>query len=574
MRPVPRPQHLISAMIFIAVAILYGYQATYDTRLSESQVYMGASLLKNHDPSLFAADPVFGPSRLWQLHTPALQGIFDLVLIPTDFLDAALPFRILAGIIPLIFMVSMYVLLYRQCRNWSIAAFTSVLSSTIIYVIGSSYWGTGSLASVTPWTFCISVTPLIVVAFLRHIGQWHRLLVVFLLVGLMGNIHLAIAMNLCLVLVIVYLGRQRFAPKAWLPACSFLIVAALGAAPYGAYLLALRQSLNPTGAMASSALAAQAFDAADMFVLYPGVLKSVLNWVLVMAIVVIIPAVIVLASVERYRIRDMGVWVWFVVSVLIVALGLHGLCQFLAAMHNSAPPIIDLVQAGGLIMLPLYVMFSQALTNMFRLVRAHRIIVRLICAALMAVWMIPSDNLRVARYAMLDTATVYMDEQDKPHSVQRHHEAAYRHQELAAIARFAANSTPKDALFIIDVPAFRMLSRRSIVACAEDLNYLFYLTPAKLGDYLALLDKQKSLLHPPAGRANMMDIQQWAIQLHKQEPYAQAGQCYAVIEAGLVGEDNVPATTAIESPQWGRYYKVFRLDVSQTGPASTSIARN
>lgn len=560
MRPVPKPQHLLAALLFVAVAVLYGYQATSDARLSDSQAYLSASSLKYHDPSLFPADAIFGASRLWQVHSPALLGMLDLVLIPSGFSDMTLPFRILVAFVSLVYISSMYALVYRQCRNWSVAAFTAVLSSTVIYGVGSSYWGVGSLGSITPWAICISLMPLIVLAFLRHMHQWYRLLLVFVLTGLMGNIHLAAAMDLAAVLIFVYLGQRQFAPKAWLAAGSFALAALLGAAPFGAYLLALKQSLNPQDVTASAAVTAQAFEMADLAALYPGMLKAMLNWVMVMAIVLVIPAIVVLSKVERYRVRDMKVWVWFFAASLFVSLGIHGLLQALGAMRNSAPVIIDFVQAGSFIMLSLYVMFSQALTNLFRLVHEHRILVRLGCAALMAVWMIPSDNLRVSRYAVLDMATMYMDEQDKPRSIQRHHEAAQRREELEAIGHYAAVESPKDAVFIVrSAPSFRMVSRRSMVACPQDLVYLFYLAPAKLESYLDLLAAQERLLHPASGRADLGQIKQWASELSRQKAnYSQAGAWYVILDAEDAPEKE--SVGEILSSRWGRSYRLFRID--------------
>ena len=96
----------------------------------------------------------------------------------------------------------MYALLYRQTRSWSLSAFVAVLSSAVTYTLGRSYWGIGSLASITPPTLVLAVVPLIVLSYLRYERQW-RVLLVFAFIGVCGNLHLVTAANLTIVLLIV-----------------------------------------------------------------------------------------------------------------------------------------------------------------------------------------------------------------------------------------------------------------------------------------------------------------------------------------------------------------------------------
>lgn len=563
MRPVPRPRHVPAVLILVGVAALYGHLAGLDKRLSDTQVDIAAAALKDHRPDLFPQDPVFS-GRLWRFHTPVFLGLLKFALVPTAYSNLALPFRMLTAVVSLVYLLGAYGLMYRQCHSWSVSTFVAVLSSAVTYTLGQAFWGVGSLGSITPPTLCIAVTPIIVLSFL-HYGdpaavpsrQW-RLLWVFGFIGLLGNLHLVTAMNLTIILVIVHLGRQRFALRAWPVAVLGAACSLIAALPYALYYFALREATSPAGATIGYDQAFEAFRVAGLAVLYPDVLKSLLNWMLVVAVLVI-PAGAVLPRVERFRVHNLGFWVWFVLAGLFVAFVLQGLSQLIGLVREQAPPVIDFVQASSLVMLPLYVLFAQTLTNIFRLLRAHRAWVRLGCAALMAAWMIPSDNLRVARHMLLDTATAYMDEADKPRNVQRHHETAARRRELAAIGDWARRHSDPSAIFLVDRTEFRMLSHRAILAGSNDAKYIYYLAPWRLPDWMDRLKRQNKLLNPRAGdRADAEALRSFAQELAAREEFNAVRQWYAILHA-----EGAPQTGQILKPvpseQWGRHYRLYRL---------------
>lgn len=558
MRPVPKTQHLLAAMIFAAVAAVYAYLAMHDSRLSDSQIYIGTAALKHHDPSLYTHDPIFGDSQLWRFHTPALQGVLDLFLIPTNYLDVTLPFRLLTALVVLVYLGGMYGLLYRQTRSWSVSVFIAILSSTVIYTFGRSYWGVGSLSSITPWSMCNALVPLVLLTFLRHLDHWPRLLLIFGLVGVMGNLHPVVSMNLTLILLIAYLGYRRFAAGAWPVAIACGLAALMGAFPYAVYYyFGLRGSIGVAGGTVSTAAVYEAFRISNLTLFYPDMLKSLLNWLLLSVVVLLVPAVVVLLRVERYRVRDMAIWVWFIIATLLISLGLHGTSQIIGSVSHGAPPVIDFIQASALIMVPLYVLLAQAVTNLFRLVPSHRNLLVLGCVALAALWMVPSDNLRVARYAVLDTATMFMSEADKPPSIQRHHEFSARTAELSAIAS-AANQTPVDAVYITDITEFRFLARRSVAACPDDVKYLYYLAPQRLGDWLARIARQKRLVHPANRRLNGQAVAQFVQEMQRGGDFVKAKHWYLILDAEIT-LDEPGKLRQITSNQWGRYYCLYRL---------------
>ena len=150
MRPIPQNRHLLAVAILVAAAALAGYLAMHDSRLSDSQVNIAAAALKRHDPGLFQHDPIFGSSRLWLFHTPAYQGMLELILVPTDYKDPLLGFRVGAAVQTMLLLCGMYALLFWQTRSWSVSVFIAVLSTRLIEMPGGGFWGSGPLESVTP----------------------------------------------------------------------------------------------------------------------------------------------------------------------------------------------------------------------------------------------------------------------------------------------------------------------------------------------------------------------------------------------------------------------------------------
>ncbi len=575
MRPGPRAQHLIAVLIFAIYASAMGYLAMRETRLSDTQAYMATAALKYNDQSLYPSDPIFGDSKLWKFHTPAMQKVLNLVLRPTGYADVTLPFRVLAGAMVLVYLINMYALLFYQCRSWSVACFTAILSTAVIYTVRRSYWGIGSLTSVTPWALALALVPLLVLLYLKYCQDWPRVVLVFAAIGLVGNVHLVLAMTLALILGIVYIARHRFRPGAWLVAGLCGLAALIAALPYARYYFQLRSTFLPAGIQTPVSVAHETYRLSDFLILYPGMLLDILGWVTLVVLVLVIPAVVVFWRLERYRVRDMSFWMWFIGGALLVGLGLHGASQLVGYMAGTAPPVIDFAQALTLIMLPLYVMLAQALTNLFRLAPTHRLVLRLGCAAVMAGWLIPSDNFRLVRGAVMDSATMTMPEAEKPRSVQRHHEDFLRNKEMDAIAYWAREKTSRSTVFITDDLDFRMHSRRSVAICPKDDKYLYYLAPWRLEHWLKMMNRQKQLLHRPEGQAEAGVIRTFVEDLRAEDTFSNAGEWFIVIDA-----DKTPAQLGplepVKSPQWGRYYGLFRVNLAgplpPTSKPSTSKA--
>ena len=119
MRPVPRSRHLVALAIFVAVAALYAYLAATDYRMDDEQFHLATAALRREKPELLRTDLIYGRSRMWQAHPPMFLAILETILSPSDYRDLTLPFRILVGILTLVYLCGMYALLRRQCRRYS-----------------------------------------------------------------------------------------------------------------------------------------------------------------------------------------------------------------------------------------------------------------------------------------------------------------------------------------------------------------------------------------------------------------------------------------------------------------------
>jgi len=366
-------------------------------------------------------------------------------------------------------------------------------------------------------------------------------------------------MNLTLVLLIVYLGCNRFALSAWPIALGCALSALIGAMPYALYYLVLRVTMATAGAHVEAEAIHRAFEIAELAVLYPDVLKSMLNWLAWAGLFAIIAAA-VLSRLERLRMRDLGFWIWFAAGVLFVATVLHGLSQAVGRFTMGIPPVLGFIDASRLVMLPIYVLVAQGLTNITRLIRWHPRLLRWVFAAMAVAWMISSDNVRVARHAAWEVATVLMDEEDKPRPVRRHRRLRERSAELAAIGRWAQEHTDKNAIFVTDKEEFRVLGRRSIVVSREDARTLYYLAPWQLAQMMSRVEQQGRLLRPGDDRFEA-DSLKFIQDLDARKEYQGVGEWYVILPRRVSSEKSDPLVLIPASPEeaWGRHNRVYRL---------------
>ncbi|MDP7162394.1 MAG: hypothetical protein QF577_05125 [Phycisphaerae bacterium] len=573
MKAVHKPRHAAAVLILLGVAGAYGFLGRYDRHLGGDQVRLATVAVKDHNPTLYGYDPVYGPAGPWRGHSPLFQAMLKLAMVPTGYQDLSLPFRAMVPVMVLVHLLGMYALVYRQCRSWSVSVFIAVLSSTVTVTLGGWVWGAGTPAMVTPAGLCQSLWPVVVLGFLAAVdagtgrrgskfdphrarvglGRW-KLPAVFACIGLLGNVNLPAAMNMVLVLVAVYLVGRRFSPRAWPMAIGCVLVAAAAAAPQAGYLIVLRYSPGQ-GGYASLATVFKALGEAKLPVLFPMVAGALMDWLLVCAVLIIVAGA-VLIRLERFHSPNVGLWLGMLATAVVISVGLTGLAQLVAMLLGRGPVVVDFVQAAPLAMLPLYVLAAQTLTNLFRLSRRGRM-PRWACAALMVVWMVPAENLRVARHQVYEWGTAFMAAEDKPVRMQKRGERIRRGAELRRMAQWARHNTPVDAVFIVDSDEFRMWSRRSIVA-GHDVRWVLYLAPWRLERWMARSERQRRMLRPPVGKADTEALRRFTGDLASEPPWKNVKHWYVVLRGEVAPEES--AWLEYMRPQgWGKHFVLGRV---------------
>jgi len=576
MKPLHKPRHFIAVMILALTAGVYGYLAMYDTRLDAAQVRLATVAMKDHSPGLYPHDPVFCDSGLWRGHAPLFLAAMKVVLEPTGYEDLTIPFRVMSPLLTLVFLLGMYALIYRQCLNWSVSVFVSILSTTVTPGPGNAAWGMGPVATITPTGVCIAFLPLLVIAFLRHWDHHSRpeylsrrgpgrLLAVFAFVGLLGNIELGMSMNIALVLAVTYLAGRRFSLRAWPVAGACLLVSAAAAAPQFGYIMSLRYAML-TQAAPPASVALEALNQGGLRALFPILAGDIIDWTLTCSILIAI-SIAVLFRLDRFEARNLGFWLLMFIASLGVTILAQGLTQLSAVLTGRGPIVIDFARAAALAMLPLYAFSSQTLSNLFRLSRRGHTL-RWGCVGLTAIWMLPSDNLRVVRHWGYETGTALMEEQDKPLRLRKRLRRVQSRREMQNIARWARNNTDPDDIFIADNGEFRMLSRRSMIA-VDDVRWVFYITPGDLADWSIRTGELRKMLRAAGGKADAEAIYLFASDPMNSTTWRRAKNWYAIIDSDAhPGSDRFET---VSNPGWGEHWSLVRI-IRKDSPATPTTA--
>jgi len=562
-------------MILFATAGFYGYMAMYDTRLDDSQVRLATVAMKDHNPLLYPHDPVFREGGLWLGHPPLFLGAMKMVLVPSAYSDPTLPFRIMAPVLTLLFLLGMYALIYRQCLNWSVSVFIAILSTTVTHGPGEVSWGMGPLAVVTPTGFCLALLPLILIAFLRcwdhhkrpeHLarrGPW-RLLAVFASIGLLGNIELGMSMNIALVLAATYLAGRRFELRAWPIAGACLLAAVAGAAPQFGYVMSLRYAMFTESAPAAPVIF-EALEQGGLRALFPNLAGDIVDWTLSCSPLIVL-SIAVLFRLDRFEARNLQFWLVMFIASLGVAIIAQGLTQLSAELTGRGPIIIDFARAVPLAMPALYAFSAQTLSNLFRLSRRGHTL-RWVCVGLTAIWMLPSENLRVVRHWGYEIGTSFMVEQDKPLRLRKRMRRIQRRAELQNIAHWARENTAVNDIFIADDTEFRMISRRSMIA-GDDVRWVFYLAPNRLPDWIRRNGELRKMLRSSRGKADAEAIYFFALDPRHATRWKSAENWYAVINSDA--DPKSDRFEIISGDGWGKHWCLVRIIRPKIRTAATS----
>ena len=569
MRPTPTRRHPLAAALFLVIVAGNTVLTFRQPDVPDAQANMLTEVFKSDDPLLYLHDDVFsmgGPGAPWQLHLPVYRRLVGWAVHAVGRDDPVNALRLIGAGCSLIYLVCMYLLLYRQTHS-SVVAMVVAVMSMAVFSTRRPYWGIGPIFAVTPAAVALCVVPLLVLFMANSLGRW-RAVGVFFLAGVLGNVHLPSAVNLVAVLAIVVVAMGRGRLRAWGMVLAGAAAAAAGASGTLVYYAVTARAAGVTLTEMPMSQVDEVLQLAGVYVLYPAVLIHTLRWLPMAALLAMPPVVLSLAG--RYRFRELRFWLWFLAAAMAVAFGAHGLSQLAGKLLGVRPPVLEFFQALGLAMLALYVLLAQALVQLIRMTQTRRAWAHAAVAAAAVIYVGASLNAESLRHMLRDGIThVARTPALSPDRERRQQQA-----ELQAIASWSAGATPDEALFVTDHARIRMRARRAISCCAADVPYLYHLAPARLGEWADRLRRQRALLKPPQGvQADAERIVAFADALWRQRGYA-PGPTYVVISAEAAPAPT-PRLVHVPSPGqgWGRQWRLLQVlpDVPDA-PASPPAA--
>ena len=148
-----------------------------------------------------------------------------------------------------------------------------------------------------------------------------------------------------------------------------------------------------------------------------------------------------------------------------------------------------------------------------------------------------------------------MDEAHKPARVQELAERKRKADELKALAGWARGNTDLRAMFLTDSGTFRMLARRSIYACSDDVRPFYYLAPQLLPKWTGQVLAQYRWLGGPIDESAIVnDVDK----LTKTHPFRDVPEWYVLLPT-RPGLGNLRQLRPVTSQAWGRYWQVYQV---------------
>jgi len=551
-------KHILSVTIFLLIASVSGAIAWSSEDVSDEQILLSTAAMKRHQSGLLNEDFAFGDlyaqGQLRQIHTPVFLSAMDLVLVPTEFADLALPFRLLTAPMVFIFLCGMYTLLYSQCKSRTASTFIAILSLRIVGVAGIWEWGLGTLESSTPQGLVLAISPWLLYAYVRNRHKT-EVVFVFMSIGLCANIAAIPALNLAVVLLFVQLLGNRFRPMAVFTTVASAAACVLGALPYLLFYFALRETVSMRIPLppASYETARIALDVCRQRILYPQLLSSLLSWLLHL-VVLAIPTALLLWRPEPMLRRRIRLWVWISATALVLGLLGQGVSQLVGYGRGSAPLLLDLIQATVWAMPAVYILAAHGVTHLLHLLPKYTGVLQWLCITFLLLWFLPSDNIQPVRHKLYEWTTRFLKEDDKPMRLQELKERQARADEFAAIATWARQNSDPNSVFVTPERGFRMQSRRSVYASPTDVRMVYLLASGLLEHYADRLAEQARWTSMAAPTdATLHEIRTIA----QHPPYQGTAPWYLILPVRPLS--HTPSIKPIANPNWGRHWRLFQI---------------
>lgn len=557
MRPVPSPKHMPSIVILIAASLLAGYLAWHDDSITDDQVHILTALRANG--SNYAGDSLYdghiAGGEFRHMYSPAFTSLIEGVrkICPAGSAPE-MPLRLLVAPVAMLFLLGMYALLWRQTMSSATSTFVAILSATMMSTFNGWHWGVGAISSITPEGLVVAVSPLLVLAYLKYFND-RRIMLVFLVMGLCANVDFVSAMNLAIISLMVLLACHRCNRQALAVCVCSIFLFIVGALPGISHMLAVHAQVLkafPNAAAPDFATIMQAFSLSYYEVTYPGLLVPLWQWGLYPLTLAAV-SLVVLWRLDKFRSQFVDLWVWMAISALIVMLAFHAMAMGAAGFVRSTIPFYVFLQASSWLMLPLYVLFARALTQVFRILeKKHRHLLRWAMAGVMIGWMLPTDAFRPMRYGLYSLTALTPIGQNSL-KINDILERKARRRELANIAKWQ-NGHCTNSFVYVDDPKYRLNSGQAILNCPEDFICYYQLAPSQISRWMDdLHDDRKTMVRP----LNIPELTRNATARAAATP--QITEFFVITSDKDISANPQNLQEVKSDDNWGKYWKIFRI---------------
>ncbi len=232
----PRRIPTYAIIVFVALAALWGVRG-YGRGVEHLGGVQGGDqhltlllVLKADDPSLFSRDLVHdGANRIGD-YIPLFIGFLRFAYHLSGDLSAG--YKVMVFPLPLLYLFGAYFLFLRFSRvAWLAMTLAAFSSLPLGIVLADEFFGLGPLEVTVARTILTAVLPFLFLAFCSWFDKPGRLVLLFLGIGLLANLHPVSAMDIAAILGVVYLLERRGDPRRWFVLLGMAAAALGGAAP-------------------------------------------------------------------------------------------------------------------------------------------------------------------------------------------------------------------------------------------------------------------------------------------------------------------------------------------------------
>jgi hypothetical protein len=351
-----RKQVLLLVLLFIMVIAIHfwGQNRLGLSTINSDQLYYKIFTAKTQNPELYQNDPVYGDTGNFQFYTPVFLQLIAPFFKTFGFLKTLLIWQ---PVLAFGYLSTCFVLLYRFSGRFETSLFVALLSGQAIPVFPVDQWGVYAIGHVMPRTVFLVFSPLLFYAWLTWQNQFKKLLGLFLLLGILTNLHPVSGITLALPMLLTQVFYHRFSQdtlkQVFLCGVTWLIPVLPFAFNYFGNTNEAFQGTPDNIALLLEALAYRMPSVTPrVFEVYGSLLLIPLGWWLIT----------LWASLEiRQKLWPLPEL--FSLSILCILLGCYMINYMIIVPSGRLPSLIDLVRTSKFLMLPLLVLLAQWLAS-------------------------------------------------------------------------------------------------------------------------------------------------------------------------------------------------------------------